>query len=113
MARLLFPTPVSWGSSLQELMSASEESWVLLCLACTFQRERDLPRVKSRPPCLQIRAVLRHRGLMLGGAQNSYVSLTIGRGAVFSLCQAPSVKFREGSDIGYRGEGGIYGVGID
>lgn len=46
-----------------------------------------------------------------GGAKNSCVSLTIGRGAVFSYCQA-LVKFQRGSDVEFwGGEGYTVGMG--
>lgn len=83
----------------------------LLCLAGTFQRGRDLPRVKSRPPASQNRTILRHQKIDVGRyprIPGGDVSLTKCGGAVFSLLPGSSVKFKEGSDIGDRGGGGIY-----
>lgn len=67
-------------------MSASGETGFLLCIACTFQRGRDLPRVKSRPPASQNRTILRHQKIDVGRyprIPGDDVSLLIGGGAVF------------------------------
>lgn len=88
------------------LMSAPGETWGVNPLpSICLTRGKDFPRATSRSPRIQDpgRAILRHQKVDVRRHPRipvDCVSLTVGRGAVFSLFPGPRVKFKERSEIG-------------